>query len=331
MRHIFLLGALVLSAATAVACGDANTSQLTSGGPGGGSSGATSSSGASGTVDGTSSGGASSSGSTSGGASSSGGTSGTTSSGGSSGGVDAGPPPPPPPASACVPNYIQAILNSQCVGCHSSPPVNGSLSALTNLGELSATAKEDATKNEAQLSLAKLKGASGSIMPPGGTAAGNAAAIASFQKWINSNYTDGCAAGTDAGPPPPPPSDVFTGQPPYTSGSPNRTSHHAGADCLSCHNGGGDAPQWSFGGTITNGAGGGIAHVEVRLVDTNGKGISVYTDSLGNFWSGTSWSGPAHVGARNATGKVLMVSPITQGGCASCHKSGGAQAPIHLP
>ena len=100
---------------------------------------------------------------------------------------------------------------------------------------------------------------------------------------------------------------------------------------MQCHDGNGGAPHWYFGGTVTDGKGAAVAKAEVRLVDKNGKGVSVYTDRLGNFWSGTSIALPAHAGARNAAGKALMVSTVANGGCASCHKAGGTQAPIHLP
>jgi len=327
MRHVYVLGALLIAGAAAVACGDANTSQLAgdgTGGPGGASSGT---SGASGTVDGTSSGasGGSSGASSSGGSSSGGSSSGGSSSGGSSsGGTDAGPPPPPPPpppAGACISPAVQAILNAQCVGCHSNPPVNGSLSPLVTFGDMSATSKEDPSKNQAQESLVKLQAGQ---MPPGSSAGANAAAISAFQTWIAGNYQVGC--GQDAGVPPPPP-DPFGGQPPYVPGTPGGdSSHNPGQDCMGHHNHG-----FTWAGTLKDTNGNAIAKAEVRLLDANGVGTSVYTDSLGNFHSSKSWTGPAHVGARNANNKALMVAPITKGGCNSCHANGGVQAPIHLP
>ncbi len=334
MRHVYLLGALIIASATAVACGDANTSQLgASGGDWGPGAASSGTSGASGTADpGTSSG---------------------ATSGGTSGGLpdaapppplppkDSGPPtppPPPPPASACVPTNIQTILNQQCVGCHSTPPVNGSLSPLMNLADLTATAKEDASKNEAQLSSSKLKGVGSSIMPPGSTGSANASAAAAFDAWIASNYTLGCSA-SDGGtpPPPPPPPDVFGGQPPFTPGSASQGEHTAGdsritRNCLGCH-GGGDAPTWSAAGRLTDGAGNGVAGAQVRVAKTDGTaGTTVYTDKLGLFWfrPGQFTSG-LHAGVRNATTKINMVSAVTNGGCNSCHATGGTTTPIHLP
>jgi hypothetical protein len=324
MRHVYLLGALVISGAAAAACGDANTSQLAGGGTGVGGG---SSSGTSGTVDGTSSGASGSGGSSSGGSSSGGSSSGGSSSGGSSsggsssGGSSSGSPPPPPPPGACISPAVQTILNTQCVACHSDPPVNGSLSGLVTFADLSATSKEDPSKNEAQESLAKLQAG---LMPPGSSAASNAAAISAFQTWISGNYQVGC--GQDAGVPPPPP-DPFGGAPPYVPGSPGGdSSHNPGQDCMGHHNHG-----FTWAGTLTDTNGNAIAKAEVRLLDANGVATSVYTDSLGNFHSGKSWASPAYVGARNATNKALMAQAITKGGCNSCHANGGVQAPIHLP
>jgi hypothetical protein len=106
------------------------------------------------------------------------------------------------------------------------------------------------------------------------------------------------------------------------------TTHNAGQDCMGgCHNHG-----FTFAGTLTDGAGNGVAGAEVRLVDANGQAISVHTDSIGNFHSSTAWTGPAKVGARNATTKVLMSSTIATGkGCNGCHAVGGTVAPIHIP
>ena len=73
---------------------------------------------------------------------------------------------------------------------------------------------------------------------------------------------------------------------------------------------------------------------EVRVVDANGTGISVHSDSSGNFHSSTPFTGPAHVGARNATTKALMVSTLqpSNAGCNGCHSTfGGTTTPIHLP
>lgn len=333
MRHYFVLGALLTAAAAAVACGDAGNNLLTNGDGSGGASGGASS----GTVGGASSGG------TSGGGTS--GTSGASSGGASSSGnvPDAAPPRgkdagPPPPASACVPNNIQTILNQQCVSCHANPPVGGSLSPLLNLADLLATTKENAAKNEAQLSALKLKGAGTSIMPPGSSAAANSAAAAAFDAWIASNYTLGCGSGgADAGSPPPPPANIWQGQPGFTAGSASQPEHSANdpritRDCLDCHGGGG-APTWSAAGRLYDGAGNGVAGAQVRVAQADGSGgTTVYTDAIGLFWfQPGAFTAGMHTGARDAAVTKNMASAPSSGRCNSCHATGGSTARIHLP
>jgi hypothetical protein len=96
----------------------------------------------------------------------------------------------------------------------------------------------------------------------------------------------------------------------------------------SCHNHG-----FTFAGTVYDGSGNAVSGAEVRLVDSAGHGISVYAGTNGNFYTTTAWTGPAMVGARDATNTQLMASSVSSSpsGCNSCHATGGATSPIHLP
>jgi hypothetical protein len=215
-------------------------------------------------------------------------------------------------------------LAAKCIGCHADPPINGSLSSLVTIGDLTAISKEDPTKNEAQLSLARMQSTASPMPPSGSGNAATAAEIQAFKTWIGGNYRGSCA---DAGAPPAP-VNVFIGAPafvPTTSGS----SHNAGKDCMGgCHNHG-----FTFAGTLVDGAGKGIAGAEVRLVDAKGTAITVHTGPTGNFHSATPFAAPAHVGARNGTATVTMVTALqsSNGGCNGCHVTGGTTPPIHLP
>ena len=133
---------------------------------------------------------------------------------------------------------------------------------------------------------------------------------------------------TGAPPPPPPPPSVFNGAGPFVTTTAADT-HNAGQNCMNgCHNHG-----FTFAGTLTNGAGAAVAGAEVRLVDSTGVAISVFTGPSGNFHSSTPFTGTAHVGARTATKVVNMVGTITAagGGCNGCHATGATVAPIHVP
>jgi len=301
------------------ACGDGTSESLTGGGtdpnaaPGDpGTSGATSG----GTSGATSGGTSGTSGTTSGGTS---GTSGTTATDGAA--------PPAPPAGAGLPCNISAFLAAKCTSCHADPPVNGSLSGLVTIGDLLATAKEDATKNEAQLSLVRMQSAT-SPMPPASVAnPATAAEITAFQAWVTGNYQGSCG---DAGAPPPPATDAFTGAGAFVLQSGGSGKHNAGKNCMGgCHNHG-----FTFAGTLYDAAGAAVSSAEVRLVDANGKAILVHSGTNGNFYSSTSWTPPAHVAARTATNKVVMVSALSaasNGGCNGCHATGGTVPKIHVP
>jgi hypothetical protein len=315
MRNILLVGAV--AAALAVACGDAQTSNLTGGN---GTPGDPSTSGGPGEDGGTATDSGSSGGTSSGSSGTSSGSSGTASSGSS--GADGGKPPPPPPG-AGLPCNVQALLASKCDGCHSNPPVNGSLSPLVTAADMTATSKENASLNEAQLSVQKMQ--AGSMPPASVNNAATAAEIAVVQAWIAANYQGSC---NDGGAPPPP-SDVFMGAPAFSCTA-SGNSHNAGRNCLGCHTGG-RAPKFTFAGTLRNAAGAIVPGAEVRMVDGAGKALSICTDGSGNFHTAQTWTAAAHVGVRDATKKALMVSTITDGGCNGCHTAGGAaNSPVTL-
>jgi hypothetical protein len=108
---------------------------------------------------------------------------------------------------------------------------------------------------------------------------------------------------------------------------------------MQCHasppptDGGEGPPQFSFGGTLYDGHGNPVAGAEVRVVDHNGRAVSVHTGPEGNFHGSGTLALPGHAGARNATSTEQMVSALTYGGCNMCHctSSSCATVPLHLP
>jgi len=256
-------------------------------------------------------------------------------------------------AATGVPCDVATMLASNCNGCHSDPPITGALAGLVTYADLMAPSQEMPNENEAQLSLARMKNSS-SPMPPG--ALPPASDVTMLQNWINAGYpmgscggggggggADAGAGGADGGAVSPPisSSSVFAKAAPYSMGQPVGGKHNAGQDCMSgCHNHG-----FTFSGTLYDSNGAGIGGAEVRLVDANGKAISVYTavgGAQGNFYSSQSFAGPAHIGVRDATNTKDMLTPIqtmsqppasTGGACGACHCTGGGctVARIHLP
>lgn len=238
-------------------------------------------------------------------------------------------------AQSGLPCDVAAYLSQKCLSCHGAPPLPSALSSLVTLDDLMAPSKEDPTKSEAELSLSRMKNTA-SPMPPG--APPPASDVAILENWINAGYPMGScggSAGGDAGAIPPPPPSVFKDAPAFVSRTGQRT-HNAGKDCMSCHaTGGGEAPRFSFGGTLYDGSGNPVGGAEVRLVDANGKATSVYTSTSGTFYSGGAFAAPAHVGVRDAMHESDMLTALqaSNGGCSSCHCTGSActVAPIHLP
>ncbi|HEX7671562.1 MAG TPA: carboxypeptidase-like regulatory domain-containing protein, partial [Polyangiaceae bacterium] len=238
-----------------------------------------------------------------------------------------------------LPCDVATYLAAKCTGCHGNPPLPSALAGLVTYDDLKATSKEDPTKNEAELSVARMKSAT-SPMPPG--ALPSAADVAILQDFINAGYPKGsCGGGGSAGDGgtvvPLPPSTVFKDAPVFALRTGPR-AHNAGKDCMSCHlNGSGEAPQFSLGGTVYDGSGGPVSGAEVRLVDAKGKATSVYTGTNGTFYmQGSGFAAPAQVGVRNASGARDMISALKAAGggaCSSCHCTGGSCTvpPIHLP
>jgi hypothetical protein len=223
-----------------------------------------------------------------------------------------------------------------------------------------APSQEMPSDNEAQLSLSRMKNTS-LPMPPSGTLP--AADVATLQNWIDAGYPTGsCGTGAmmvgttggteDAGPdaaagatgpatPPNTSSTVFANAPPFAAGTGVSGHHNAGQDCnQGCHNHG-----FTIAGTLFDSTGAGIGGAEVRLVDSTGQVISIYTatgGSQGNFYSKKSFVGPAHIGVRDAASTQTMITAIqstaqapasTGGACNACHCAGGGCtiAAIHLP
>jgi hypothetical protein len=236
------------------------------------------------------------------------------------------------------------MFATNCTGCHSDPPIASALAGLVTYTDLMATSHEDPTKNEAQLSLSRMQNAS-SPMPPSGLLP--AADVTTLQNWVNAGYPMGSCSSADGGAggdaAAPPPAGVFGNAPPYQANT-GLITHNAGLNCMGCHGvGGGDAPQFDFGGTVYDSSGKPVSGAEVRMVDAKGNATSVYSGPAGTFYkAGAGFAGPAHIGIRNASSVQNMMTALqsgsqppasTGGACTACHCTGTGctMAPIHLP
>lgn len=143
--------------------------------------------------------------------------------------------------------------------------------------------------------------------------------------------------------------DPFEGAPAFSGGSAAAASvvlkHQrevnidpTGQDCFgsNCHGHNFEAPSLLFGGTVyrDSDATGPAVGVEIRVLDATGTAHTTYSDSNGNFYvrATGSLALPAHAGARNATGALVMEGEVTDRSCnsASCH-DGTATSRIYAP
>ncbi len=94
----------------------------------------------------------------------------------------------------CVPPNIASIMTAKCTVCHGDPPLATALAGLVTYADLTAKAKLDPTKNEAQESAALMALTSGATaMPPGTGDTG--ADLTALNAWISAGYPPAACSG----------------------------------------------------------------------------------------------------------------------------------------
>jgi hypothetical protein len=146
--------------------------------------------------------------------------------------------------------------------------------------------------------------------------------------------------------------DPFAGAPAFATQM-GPSTHNPGMSCIQtgCHSGAtssAGAPGFLLGGTVYADYQGQTPAVgiEVRVADTQGHAVSVYSGPAGTFYLATGSAAgvtfPAVVGARDATSTRDMITVLTSGlgSCdqTACHVPGGGSTtntgnyyPIHIP
>lgn len=117
----------------------------------------------------------------------------------------------------------------------------------------------------------------------------------------------------------------------WVGGNEESSLMRPGGDCIGCHTREGEGPRFLVAGTVyeTMDAANdcfGVADATVEVTDADGEVWSLSTNEAGNFWIGQS-DGPL---AMPYTAKVVldgmelaMVTPQSEGSCASCHTDTG--------
>lgn len=121
------------------------------------------------------------------------------------------------PEGAGIPCDVATILETKCLACHGDTPSSGARSSLVTIADVLAPAKSDSSKNEAKVSLARMKDETSPMPPASYSNPVTSADISAFEVWIEGNYQGSCGDTTPT-----------TGKPP------------SGLTCTSCH---GDATR----------------------------------------------------------------------------------------
>jgi len=246
-----------------------------------------------------------------------------------------------------LPCDVANLLSAKCTNCHSSPPRAGAPNALVSHADLVAKDPYDATKTNAQGSLARMKAGT---MPPGGGV--TAAEIASFEAWVNAGAPQGSCDGTQPDPLPDLGNTCSSGQT-WSSSEGENSRIEPGKACLACHQAAVEGPRVGFLGTVypslkepnrCKGSTGIV--VEITGADGVSK-VTATTNASGNFvLQPGARCGAARCGSSEYcstsgtcvtlgvpyTAKVIangrervMAGPQTSGDCNACHSAAGSQ------
>jgi mono/diheme cytochrome c family protein len=237
-------------------------------------------------------------------------------------------------AAGGLPCDVHDLLQTHCVGCHSSPPVGGAPMPLETFADLSAPARSDPTRSVAQMSLSRILNKT-LPMPPASQPALASQEIASFQAWVNSGASAGTCitASAEGGTPMP---DPYATPVQCSSGVTTMLREGSrmrpGDTCVSCHaQSGGEAPMFSIGGTVYNTAheptncnGVNVAGASVVITDANNKTFTISVNSAGNFYTSAPVATPFHAKVLYGGAERAMSAAQTSGDCDSCHTESGA-------
>ena len=236
-------------------------------------------------------------------------------------------------ATTGLPCDVQQLLENRCIGCHLGP----SPAALLTYDDLQKPSSE-AGKTVAQKSVERMQSAT-APMPPAPAVAPTAAEIATFAQWVTAGTPKGTVctpatgdAGADAGggtggniyntP------TVCTSNTTWNGGNRGSSSMRPGGACITCHTMRG-GPAYTVAGTVyptahePNDCNGTNAGLTVVVTDKNGAVTNIAVNSVGNFSSRANIAAPFHVKVTNGTKERAMAGALTAGDCNSCHTLAG--------
>ena len=243
-----------------------------------------------------------------------------------------------------LPCDIATILATNCLGCHSNPPVGGAPNPLVTYADLTATSSNGGTM--ADRSIIRMKDAT-APMPPAPSPAVSAADIAAFEAWVDGCMPMGdCGGAGGAGPSPYDTPEVCSSNDTWTGGDEGSNHMFPGRACINCHDNpppGADesGPTLLVAGTVyptahepddCNGVNGG-GTTTVEITDANDNVFTLAVNAVGNFMlepDQGSVTLPIRATVRQGDKLRAMTAAVPSGDCNSCHTlqgSGNPKAP----
>ncbi len=252
-----------------------------------------------------------------------------------------------PTTTTSLPCDLQTLLATECDTCHGSTPSQGATTSLVTRDDLMQSSPSIPSENEAQVSLARMKGGV-PPMPPPPASASSASDIATLSNWIAAGYPTGSCDPSkpvslpDGGTLPDVDAAIYdtptvcTSGQTWTLGETKSADMKPGSDCPTCHVLGGDASGKVFdiAGTVYPTAHepddcDGVSTATVVITDAKGATTSLSVSAAsGNFYHdsalgflpiATPYTATVTVGSTSRA----MITPQTDGSCNHCHTTAG--------
>ena len=253
----------------------------------------------------------------------------------------------PDPGASGLPCDVRDLLVAKCDTCHGSTPSQGATTILVTYDDLMKKSPTNPSENEAQVSLAHMKG-SIPVMPPAPDVA-SSSDIATMSNWISAGTPKGtCASGpvtgSDGGVISLPDAAIYdtptvcTSGTTWTLGDQKSSNMEPGLECHTCHVVGGEASgkEFDISGTVYPTAHepddcNGVSGATVIITDAHGGKTSLDVNSVGNFYHddavGFFKIATPYTAVVSAGGKTrAMITPQTDGNCNHCHSLTGAES-----
>lgn len=242
-----------------------------------------------------------------------------------------------------LPCAVDQLLQTRCRDCHGATPTQGAPMSLVTWADVTARAADTPGSTYAQLSLMRMMNA-GDPMPPAPDPLATPTEISAFKAWIDAGTPMGsCTSGANDGGMSTAPDDMgttaaatCTSGKTWTNGDNGSPLMHPGDNCIECHAGNPQAPQFTIAGTLyaslhepidCNGVDGTKQAVQIQIFDAGGKKLltTLTPNAAGNFYSNIAVGNGYHARVvYNGKANTMGVQQVN-GDCNACHQQQGIQ------